>query len=202
MKVKLPLIDADLIRAALALISTNDDPRIVTKVVHINNLYIEATNGHALIRMKHNAEFNQDVAVQFVCSVPDEAEFLNINSHDDRSHTVIYYRLDQDEEFRPFEKSELILMQGSYPNFGDLLDRKYKKGKTPYIASVYLALPYLMFGRGSVDILPSEDDLSVMFTMDALTSEMYGEPILIAMSMKKDVHKLSQSLRDQIIGND
>ena len=45
MKVKLPLIDADLIRAALALISTNDDPRIVTKVVHINNLYIEATNG-------------------------------------------------------------------------------------------------------------------------------------------------------------
>ncbi|EQA7342325.1 hypothetical protein ACX6VH_003908, partial [Proteus mirabilis] len=70
--------------------------------------------------MKHNAEFNQDVAVQFVCSVPDEAEFLNINSHDDRSHTVTYYRHDQDEEFRPFEKSELILMQGSYPNFGDL----------------------------------------------------------------------------------
>lgn len=83
-----------------------------------------------------------------------------------------------------------------------MLDRKYKKGKTPYIASVYLALPYLMFGRGSVDILPSEDELSVMFAMDALTSEMYGEPILIAMSMKKDVHKLSQSLRDQIIGND
>lgn len=129
MKVKLPLIDADLIRAALALISANDDPRIVTKVVHINNLYIEATNGHALIKMKHNAEFNQDIAVQFVYSVPDEAEFLDINSHDDGSHTVTYYRYDQDEEFRPFEKSELILMRGVTPILATCWTANIKKEK-------------------------------------------------------------------------
>lgn len=202
MKAKLPHIDADLIRAALALISVNDDPRTLTKVVHINNQYIEATNGHALIRMKHNAEFDQDVAVQFVYSVPDEAEFLDINSHDDGSHTVTYYRQDRDEEFRPFEKSELILMRENYPDFSNLLGCKHKEGKTPYIASVYLALPYLMFGRGGVDVLPSEDSRSVLFAMDTLTSEIYGEPILIAMAMEKDIHKLSQSLRDQIMGTD
>ncbi|WP_265524441.1 hypothetical protein [Providencia rustigianii] len=200
MKAKLPHIDADLIRAALALISVNDDSRIVTKVVHINNQCIEATNGHALIRMKHHVEFDQDIAVQFVYSVPEEAEFLDINSHDDGSHTVTYYRQDRDEEFRPFEKSELVLMEERYPDFSNLLDCKHKEGKTPYIASVYLALPYLMFGRGSVDVLPSEDSRSVLFAMDALTSEIYGEPILIAMAMEKDIHKLSQSLRDQIVG--
>ncbi|MEW2737600.1 hypothetical protein ABZ131_00285 [Providencia rettgeri] len=200
MKAKLPHIDADLIRAALALISVNDDPCILTKVVHINNQYIEATNGHALIRMKHNAEFDQDIAVQFVYSVPEEAEFLDINSHDDGNHTVTYYRQDRDEEFRPFEKSELVLMEERYPDFSNLLGCKHKEGKTPYIASVYLALPYLMFGRGSVDVLPSDDSRSVLFAMDALTSEIYGEPILIAMAMEKDIHKLSQSLRDQIMG--
>lgn len=202
MKAKLPHIDADLIRAALALISVNDDPRIVTKVVHINNLYIEATNGHAFIRMKHNAEFDQDIAVQFEYSVPDEAEYLDINIHDNGSHTVTYYRQDRDEEFRPFEKSDLVPMQEGYPDFNKLLNDTFKEGKSPYIASVYLALPYLMFGRGSVDVLPSENCRSVLFAMDALTSEIYGEPILIAMAMEKDVHKLSQSLRDQIMGID
>lgn len=202
MKPKLPHIDADQIRAALALISVNDDPRMVTKVVHINNQYIEATNGHALIRMKHNAEFDQDIAVQFVYSVPDEAEFLDINSHDDESHTVTYYRQDRDEEFRPFEKTELVLMQERYPDLTPLLNKNFKEGKTPLLSSTYLALPYLMFGRGCVDVLPSEDDLSVLFTMDALTSEMYGEPILIAMAMQLDTHKLTQSLRDRIMGVD
>ncbi|EPB0125001.1 hypothetical protein ACQ9TJ_004548, partial [Providencia stuartii] len=181
-------------------ISVNDDPRMVTKVVHINNQYIEATNGHALIRMKHNAEFDQDVAVQFVCSVPDEAEFLDINSHDDGSHTVTYYRQDRDEEFRPFEKSELVLMQEHYPDLTPLLTKTFKEGKTPILATRYLALPYLMFGMGSVGVLPSEDDRSALFAMDALTSEMYGEPILITMAMEKDTHKLSQSLCDQIMG--
>lgn len=202
MKAKLPHIDADLIRAALALIYVNDDPRMQTKVVHINNQYIEATNGHALIRMKHNAEFDQDIAIQFIYSVPDEAEFLDINSHDDGSHTVTYYRQDRDEEFRPFEKSELVLMQERYPDLTPLLTKTFKEGKTPILVSRYLALPYLMFGIGSVDVLPSEDDRSVLFSMDALTSEMYGEPILIAMAMKKDIHKLSQSLHDQIMGID
>ncbi|HGN0868461.1 TPA: hypothetical protein ACKROV_001689 [Providencia alcalifaciens] len=199
MKTKLPHIDADLIRAALALISVNDGTSMVTKVVHINSQHIEATNGRALIRMKHNAEFDQDVAVQFEHSVPDEAEFLNINSHDDGSHTVTYYRQDPDEKFRPFEKSELVLMQERYPDFSNLLDCKHKAGKTPYIASVYLALPYLMFGRGIVDVLPSEDGLSVLFAMDALTSEIYGEPILIAMAMGNDTQKLSQFFLDQVM---
>lgn len=133
MKAKLPHIDADLIRAALALISVNDDPRMLTKVVHINNQYIEATNGHALIRMKHNAEFDQDIAVQFVYSVPDEAEFLDINSHDDGSHTVTYYRQDRDEEFRPFEKSELVLMQEHYPDLTPLLTKTFKEVKSPLL---------------------------------------------------------------------
>ena len=202
MKTKLPYIDADLIRAALALISVNDDPRMATKFIHINSLYIEAANGHALVRMKHNAEFDQDIAVQFIFPVPDEAEFLDINSHDDGSHTVIYYRQDRDEEFRPFEKSELVLMQERYPDLTPLLTKTFKEGKTPLLASRYLALPYLMFGIGSVDVLPSEEDRSVLFAMDALTSEMYGEPVLIAMTMKKDIYKLSQSLRDQIMGID
>lgn len=197
MRTKLPYIDTNLLRAALELIAMNDDPRPVTKAIHINSEFIESTNGHALVRMRHHAEFCHDIAVQFNEPVPDNAEFADIKLLDDGLCIAVYYREDQKEEFIPFITSGLKVISGTYPDMNVLLRDDFVKTSAPLISAKSLALPCIMFGIGTIDILCSPDRKSVLYVMDALTNEIYGDPQLMVMAVSPLSFELSQAFRDE-----
>lgn len=183
MKTKLPFIDAGLLRAALTLIAAKDDPRPVTKSVHINGEFIESTNGHALVRMKHNAHFHNDIVVQFNAPVPDEAEFAEIKVLDDGLCVAVYYREEKEAEFVPFGTSALTRRSETYPDFDIFLKREFVKNALPPVSAKYLALPYLMFGAGVVDAMCTADGKAVLFNMDQFTNEIFGNPQLVTMAI-------------------
>ncbi|EML9902251.1 hypothetical protein RG393_000827 [Morganella morganii] len=183
MKEKLPFIDAELLRAALTLIAAKDDPRPVTKTIHINGEFIESTNGHALIRMKHNAHFYHDIVVQFNDPVPDDAEFTEIKVLDDGLCVAVYYREEKEAEFVPFGTSALTRRSETYPDFDIFLKREFVKNALPPVSAKYLALPSLMFGFGVVDAMCTEDGKAVLFNMDPLANEIFGDPQLVAMAV-------------------
>ncbi|WP_413493787.1 hypothetical protein [Morganella psychrotolerans] len=202
MKEKLPYIDADLLRAALTLISANDDPRPVTKAVHINSEFIESTNGHALVRMKHNAEFYHDINVQFNEPVPDDAEFADIKVLDDGIYVAVYYREAEEEEFIPTARSVLATVSVPYPDLNFFLKSEFVEITMPPVSAKYLALPYLMFGTSVVDVMCTEDRKTVLFTMGALTSEIFGDPQLIAMAVQPGYFDSCSTARDEVMGDE
>lgn len=197
MKEKLPFIDAELLRAALTLIAAKDDPRPVTKTVHINGEFIESTNGHALVRMKHNAHFYHDIVVQFNDPVPDDAEFTEIKVLDDGLCVAVYYREEKEAEFVPFGTSALTRRSETYPDFDIFLKREFAKNALPPINAKYLALPYLMFGFGVVDAMCTEDGKAVLFNMDPLANEIFGDPQLVAMAVMPEYFDACRAAREE-----
>lgn len=202
MRTKLPYIDTNLLRAALELIAMNDDPRPVTKAIHINGEFIESTNGHALVRMRHHAEFCHDITVQFNEPVPDNAEFADIKLLDDGLCIAVYYREAEEEEFIPIAKSVLATISMPYPDLNFFLKSEFVKTTMPPVSAKYLALPYLMFGTGVVDAMCTEDRKTVLFTMGALTNEIFGAPQLVAMAVLPSYFDLSNAVRDEIMGDE
>lgn len=197
MKEKLPFIDAGLLRAALTLIAAKDDPRPVTKAVHINGEFIESTNGHALVRMKHNAHFHHDIVVQFNDLVPDDAEFAEIKVLDDGLCAAVYYREEKEAEFVPFDIAELTRYIETYPDFDIFLKGEFVKNALPPVSAKYLALPYLMFGFGVVDAMSTEDGKAVLFNMDPLANEIYGDPQLVAMAVMPEYFDACRAAREE-----
>ncbi|HBC7441677.1 TPA: hypothetical protein KEY66_000776 [Morganella morganii] len=199
MKEKLPFIDAGLLRAALTLIAAKDDPRPVTKAVHINGEFIESTNGHALVRMKHNANFHHDIVVQFNDPVPDDAEFAEIKVLDDGLCAAVYYREEKEAEFVPFDIAELTRDMETYPDFDIFLKGEFVKNALPPVSAKYLALPYLMFGAGVVDATCTEDRKAVLFNMGPLTNEIYGDPQLVAMAVMPEYFDVCRAACDEVM---
>lgn len=197
MKEKLPFIDAGLLRAALILIAAKDDPRSVTKAVHINGEFIESTNGHALVRMKHNAYFHHDITVQFNEPVPEDAEFAEIKVLDDGLCAAVYYREEKEAEFVPFGASALTRISETYPDFDIFLKSEFVKNALPPVSAKYLALPYLMFGAGVVDATCTEDRKAVLFNMGPLTNEIYGDPQLVAMAVMPEYFDACRAAREE-----
>ncbi|RUT66373.1 hypothetical protein CKG00_08175 [Morganella morganii] len=202
MKEKLPFIDAGLLRAALALIAAKDDPRPVTKAVHINGEFIESTNGHALVRMKHNANFHHDIVVQFNDPVPDDAEFAEIKVLDDGLCAAVYYREEKEAEFVPFDIAELTRDMETYPDFDIFLKGEFVKNALPPVSAKYLALPYLMFGAGVVDATCTEDGKAVLFNMGPLTNEIYGDPQLVAMAVMPEYFDVCRAACEEGMGDE
>lgn len=199
MKEKLPFIDAGLLRAALILIAAKDDPRPVTKAAHINGEFIESTNGHALVRMKHNAYFHHDIVVQFNDPVPDDAEFAEIKVLDDGLCAAVYYREEKEAEFVPFDIAELTRRSETYPDFDIFLKGEFVKSALPPVSAKYLALPYLMFGAGVVDATCTEDRKAVLFNMGPLTNEIYGDPQLVAMAVMPEYFDVCRAACDEVM---
>ncbi|AVK38469.1 hypothetical protein [Morganella morganii] len=197
MKEKLPFIDAGLLRAALTLIAAKDDSQPVTKAVHINGEFIESTNGHALVRMKHNAHFYHDIVVQFNHPVPDDAEFTEIKVLDDGLCVAVYYREEKEAEFVPFGTSALTRRSETYPDFDIFLKREFVKNALPPVSAKYLALPCLMFGFGVVDAMCTEDGKAVLFNMDPLANEIYGDPQLVAMAVMPEYFDACRAAREE-----
>lgn len=202
MKEKLPFIDAGLLRAALTLIAAKDDPRPVTKAVHINGEFIESTNGHALVRMKHNAYFYHDIVVQFNEPVPDDAEFTDIRVLDDGLCIAVHYREVQEAEFIPTARSVLTPVSVPYPDLDFFLKSEFVKTALPPVSAGYLALPYLMFGAGVVDAMCTADGKAVLFNMDQFTNEIFGDPQLVIMAITPEYFGLCRAARNEDMGDE
>lgn len=202
MKEKLPFIDAGLLRAALALIAAKDDPRPVTKAVHINGEFIESTNGHALVRMKHNAHFHNDIVVQFNDPVPDDAEFAEIKVLDDGLCVAVYYREETEAEFVPSDIFALTSNSETYPDFDIFLKSEFVKTSMPPVSAKYLALPYLMFGAGVVDAMCTDDGKVVLFNMDQFTNEIFGHPQLVTMAIMPGYLDVCRAARNEDMGDE
>lgn len=202
MKEKLPFIDAGLLRAALTLISAKGDPRPVTKAVHINGEFIESTNGHALVRMKHNAHFHHDITVQFNDPVPDDAEFTEIKVLDDGRCVVVYYREETEAEFVPFDIFALTRSSKTYPDFDIFLKREFVKNALPPAGAKYLALPYLIFGGGVVDATCTTDGKAVLFNMDPFTNEIFGDPQLVTMAIMPEYLDVCRAACEEGMGDE
>lgn len=191
---KLPYIETSQLRAALTLLKMSDDVRLVTNCVHINAEHIEVSNGHVVLRMKHNSEFSDDIVIQFDEAIPSDAEYTHVKSYDDGSYVAIHYKQEKDENFYPSYKTKLTLIKDKYPSFNRLFEQEFIKGETPLIQAMYLALPYLLFGRVITGMLKTKDSKSVLFDFSLLTKKSFGDPKLLVLAVADNTFDIADKV--------
>lgn len=202
MTTKLPYIETSRLRAALTLLKMSDDVRLITNCIHINAEYIEVSNGHVVLRMKHNSEFSDDIVIQFDEAIPSDAEYTYIKSYDDGSYVAIHYKQEKDENFYPSYKTRLTLIKNKYPSFNRLFEQKFIKGEVPLLQSMYLALPYLLFGRVITGVLKTKDNKSVLFDFSLLTKKSFGDPKLLVLAVADNAFDIADKAYSLIKDDD
>lgn len=202
MTTKLPYIETSQLRAALTLLKMSDDVRLVTNCVHINAEHIEVSNGHVVLRMKHNSEFSDDIVIQFDEAIPSDAEYTHIKSYDDGSYVAIHYKQEKDENFYPSYKTKLTLIKDRYPSFNGIFEQEFVKGKTPLLQSMYLALPYLLFGRVITGMLKTKDNKSVLFDFSPLIKKSFGDPKLLVLAVADNAFEIADKVYSLIKDDD
>lgn len=202
MTTKLPYIETSQLRAALALLKMSDDVRLVTNCVHINAEHIEVSNGHVVLRMKHNSEFSDDIVIQFDEAIPSDAEYTHIKSYGDGSYVAIHYKQEKDENFYPSYKTKLTLIKDKYPSFNRLFAQEFIKGEAPLLQSMYLALPYLLFGRVITGVLKTKDSKSVLFDFSLLTKKSFGDPKLLVLAVADNAFDIADKVYSLIKDDD
>ncbi|MBG3090747.1 hypothetical protein ACBQ20_03330 [Proteus vulgaris] len=202
MTTKLPYIETSQLRAALTLLKMSDDVRLVTNCVHINVEHIEVSNGHVVLRMKHNSEFSDDIVIQFDEAIPSDAEYTHIKSYDDGSYVAIHYKQEKDENFYPYYKTKLTLIKDKYPSFNRLFEQEFIKGEAPLLQSMYLALPYLLFGRVITGMLKTKDSKSVLFDFSLLTKKSFGDPKLLVLAVADNAFDIADKVYSLIKDDD
>lgn len=202
MTTKLPYIETSQLRAALTLLKMSDDVRLVTNCVHINAKHIEVSNGHVVLRMKHNSEFSDDIVIQFDEAIPSDAEYTHIKSYDDGSYVAIHYKQEKDENFYPYYKTKLTLIKDKYPSFNRLFEQEFIKGEAPLLQSMYLALPYLLFGRVITGMLKTKDSKSVLFDFSLLTKKSFGDPKLLVLAVADNAFDIADKVYSLIKDDD
>ncbi|MDF5912047.1 hypothetical protein P4W15_09795 [Morganella morganii] len=58
-------------------------------------------------------------------------------------------------------------------------------------------MPCLMFGFGVVDAMCTEDGKAVLFNMDPLANEIYGDPQLVAMAVMPEYFDACRAAREE-----
>lgn len=202
MTTKLPYIETSQLRAALTLLKMSDDVRLITNCIHINAEYIEVSNGHVVLRMKHNSEFSDDIVIQFNEAIPSDAEYTHIKSYDDGSYVAIHYKQEKDENFYPSYKTRLTLIKNKYPSFNRLFEQEFIKGEVPLLQSMYLALPYLLFGRVITGMLKTKDSKSVLFDFSLLTKKSFGDPKLLVLAVADNAFDIADKVYSLIKDDD
>lgn len=202
MTTKLPYIETSQLRAALTLLKMSDDVRLITNCIHINAEYIEVSNGHVVLRMKHNSEFSDDIVIQFDEAIPSDAEYTHIKSYDDSSYVAIHYKQEKDENFYPSYKTKLTLIKDKYPSFNRLFEQEFIKGEAPLIQAMYLALPYLLFGRVITGILKTKNNKNVLFNFSSMTKEAFGDPKLLVLPVADNAFDITDKVYSLIKDDD
>ncbi|PHM31332.1 hypothetical protein [Xenorhabdus innexi] len=196
------IIDTDLLRAALVCVAKEEQAKKHPGLtgVHITRQHIEATNGNVVVRMEliegkgaffdESDATNFDLVIRFCGDIPKEACFTEIQFGDEPRAI----HLDDDNAAFSFTRLEII--NGRFPDLDKVIPTE-KQSVMPYFRLEYLAYPYLMFRKGIVLIEPSGMEAPCRFRFSALTNELYGNPIFIALPVYKDAFELAeQRLRE------
>ncbi|PHM67957.1 hypothetical protein [Xenorhabdus kozodoii] len=196
------IIDSNLLRAALVCVAKGEDAekRPQLSGVHITRKHLEATNGHALVRMeltedsgtffddKDSADL--DLIIRFCGDIPEQAHFTEITLGDE----VRAIHLDEDNKAFSFTRLEII--NGRFPDLDKAIPTE-KQNVMPIFRLSYLAYPYLMFRTGVVLMEPSGMETPCRFRFSPFTNRLYGNPIFVVQPLYKDAFEIAeQKLRE------
>ncbi|MGJ0626153.1 hypothetical protein [Xenorhabdus bovienii] len=188
------LIASDLLRAALICVAKGEDAekRPQLSGVHITRKHLEATNGHALVRMEltenvinFDDETDVDLIIRFCGDIPEKACFTDIQLGDEPKA----FHLGEDEVV--FSLTHLEIINGRFPDLDKNIPTE-KQNVIPYFLAEYLAYPYLMFGRGAVLMEPSGMEAACRFRFGAFTNKLYGNPVFIVLPLYKDAFEAAE----------
>ncbi|EOE1542352.1 hypothetical protein ACJ9E6_000326 [Providencia rettgeri] len=186
------IFETSLIRAALMLTADANDSREYLHCIHINEKYIEATDGKAFVRMEHGQPIDADILVKFTQKIPANAEFSQIVLNE--KPFVIHY----DGTETAFASACIELIDSKYPQLDHNIPRVVIE-KMPLISSRMLALPYLLFNSGAVGLQPSSETGAIRFIFDAFTNHEFGNPMLVAMPTHPDSFTAAQKSLDEYL---
>ncbi|MDE9554321.1 hypothetical protein KKJ06_02440 [Xenorhabdus bovienii] len=189
------LIASDLLRAALVCVAkgTSADKHPQISGVHITRKHLEATNGHALVRMEltenvidFDDDTDVDLIIRFCGDIPEEACFTDILLGDEPKA----FHLGEDNKVFSFTRLEII--DRRFPDLDKTIPTE-KQNVMPYFGAKYLAYPSLMFkGSGSVLMEPSGMETACRFRFCAFTNRIYGNPVFVVLPVHKDIFELAE----------
>ncbi|MDE1479767.1 hypothetical protein KKI90_23075 [Xenorhabdus bovienii] len=188
------IIDSDLLRAALVCVAkgTSADKHPQISGVHITRKHLEATNGHALVRMEltenvidFDDDTDVDLIIRFCGDIPEQACFTDIQLGDEPKA----FHLGEDEV--AFSLTRLEIINGRFPDLDKSIPTE-KQNVIPYFLAEYLAYPAQMFGGGAVLIEPSGMEAACRFRFGAFTNKIYGNPVFIVLPLYKDAFEAAE----------
>ncbi|MGJ0639065.1 hypothetical protein [Xenorhabdus bovienii] len=191
------LIASDLLRAALICVAKGEDAekRPQLSGMHITRKHLEATNGHALVRMEltenvinFDDDTDVDLIIRFCGDIPEKACFTDIQLGDEPKA----FHLGEDEVV--FSLTHLEIINGRFPNLDKNIPTE-KQNVIPYFRTEYLSYPSLMFkGAGSVLMEPSGMETACRFRFCSFTNKIYGNPVFVVMPRKETAFEIAEQV--------
>ncbi|WP_393950318.1 hypothetical protein [Kluyvera intermedia] len=181
------IIQSKLIRAALVC-AAHKDVRYYLNGIHITPKYIEATNGHVALRMKHGIRTKKNIVVQFEAPVPAKAETTELVFNKEA------FAIHRDALNRRISITGIKLVDGRFPDMDRVMPKTVDFSINPVIQAGYLSYPEKMFGRERefipVQLRPSGDGSAVRIQFDRAINTAYGNPEFVVMPCRDDAFKV------------
>ncbi|HEK1093997.1 TPA: hypothetical protein SMQ47_002287 [Proteus mirabilis] len=177
------IIKTNLLRAALVCVAKND-PRYYLQGIHINNKYIEATNGHVAVRMEHGIKTRRNEILEFRGSIPAKANTTEIK------FTEEPFAIHRDKNGHHVGFSALVSHKGArFPDLDRVIPTEYELC-LPYMQAMYLAYPEKMFGKvrgyNAVSLHPSGMTKACLFKFSAGVNATFGNPQFVVMPCRAE----------------
>ncbi|HDW3986166.1 TPA: hypothetical protein RMT71_003159 [Escherichia coli] len=180
-------LPSHMLRAALVCVA-NDTSREVLTAVHITPDILEASNGHAAVRMTHEGVCDRDIVIVFKGKIPRAAVATYIKSSD----VTVAEHYGKTGDLVGVTACQVINM--AYPSEG-ITRNIPQETDTSTVAALdtrYLTYPDKMFGTGQgrkqvgAAVCPSCLGGAVRFRFDRETMKLFGDPVFIVMPIRYD----------------
>lgn len=174
-------IKTHLLRAALVCVAKND-PRYYLQGIHINNNYIEATNGHVAVRMAHGINTRRNSIIEFCGLVPKKAVTTEIH------FTKEPYAVHRDSAGTRVGFTALKLHDARFPDLDRVIPENHELC-LPLFQARYLAYPQKMFGddnrMNTVKFHPAGMTEACVLKFSENINTIFGNPQLIIMPCRE-----------------
>lgn len=180
-------INSNRLRAAQKFCAKNDAREYITGI-HINNKFIEATNGHIAVRMKNDARTRMDVIVRFSGAITSKAQITKLEFN---NGACVAYHYDGMGMLVGVQSFEVI--SGRFPNVDRIIPAELAQGEYfPAIDVKYLSIFEKAFKHKSLRFLAAickhytDKKSNVVFGLNGIANEIYGNPLIVVMPIGVD----------------
>lgn len=163
------------------------DVRHYLNGIHINNKYIQATNGHVAIQMDSEVKTRLDVIVRFKGKIPKSAETTKLEFS--KGKNIAYHH---DGMGELVSVQIFYVEEGKFPDFKRIIPNEFKLGSEyPMLNAEYMAFAHRAFGScknkfiGMLPIHYTDKEGIVLFRATSSQIYNYGNPIIAIMPMRQ-----------------